>query len=217
MSYFTILENSNSIFVVKKSEFIGNIARVSTEDKAKEFINDIKTKHRDATHNVYAYIIGEDKNIQRFSDDGEPQGTAGIPILDVLKSNNLTDIVVVSTRYFGGVLLGASGLIRAYVKSATLAIQNSKIVEIVEGCLIKFIFNYDLFGKIQHVSNEKKWDVKNITYEDKVSLDISCELKEKDKIINELVNITNNNIQFDVTENIQYFKDDLKYYYVDEF
>src|SRR5690606_33864219 len=97
------------------------------EEEARAFINKIKSEHKEATHNVYAYIIGQNMGIQRYSDDGEPQGTAGVPVLDVINKNLVTDTAVVVTRYFGGVLLGAGGLVRAYSKGAALAIKESGI------------------------------------------------------------------------------------------
>ena len=105
MNYFTISANAKASFIEKRSEFIGYIAPVRTNDEAVAFINSIKAEHRKAKHNVYAYILRED-NISRYSDDGEPQGTAGVPVLDVLKKRDLTDVCVVVTRYFGGILLG---------------------------------------------------------------------------------------------------------------
>ena len=121
-SYKTIkIENSDE-FVEKKSRFIGYAKPLVTEDEAIEFIKKIRAKHPDATHNVYAYKVREN-NIQRYSDDGEPQGTAGMPVLNVIKMSGATDLCVVVTRYFGGILLGAGGLVRAYTKGAKIAVD----------------------------------------------------------------------------------------------
>ncbi len=114
MKYLTVKDETKSEFTEKKSLFIGHACRVYSEEEAIKFIEKIKTIYKDATHNVPAYIIGENREIQRYSDDGEPQGTAGIPALEVLKKKELTDTVIVITRYFGGTLLGSGGLIRAY-------------------------------------------------------------------------------------------------------
>ena len=120
----------------KKSRFIAHIAPAQTEEEAQAFIEKIKKQYWDARHNCWAYIIGQNKNIQRYSDDGEPQGTAGIPILEVIKKNDLTDCAVVVTRYFGGILLGAAGLTRAYTKGAVIAINAAGTVEKVLGLRI---------------------------------------------------------------------------------
>ena len=112
MGYTTIYEEAQASFTEKKSEFIGHIAPVSTADEAVAFINRIKAENRKARHNVYAYVLREG-NVSRYSDDGEPQGTGGVPVLDVINKSGLTDVCVVVTRYFGGILLGASGLTRA--------------------------------------------------------------------------------------------------------
>jgi len=151
MSYFTIKDEASAEFEERKSVFIGYAKRVKTEEEAKEFVAKIKTMHKQATHNCSAYIVGENKGIQRYSDDGEPQGTAGIPILEVIKKNDLTDIAIVVTRYFGGILLGAGGLVRAYSKGASEAIKVGGIVEKVKGLEIKAKLDYDLLGKIQYI------------------------------------------------------------------
>ena len=120
MNYLTVSEPAEASFIEKCSEFIGYISPVSTSEEAVDFINGIKARHRKAKHNVYAYILRQD-NISRYSDDGEPQGTAGMPVLEVLRKRGLTDICVVVTRYFGGILLGGGGLVRAYSHAASLA------------------------------------------------------------------------------------------------
>lgn len=138
MSYITVKDFGEDRFEEKKSEFIGYAKRVENEEEAKAFINEIKNMHKQARHNCSAYIIGKDMNIQRYSDDGEPQGTAGIPILEVMKKSRVTDCAVVVTRYFGGILLGAGGLTRAYTKGASIAIKSAGVVEKVEGLKLSF-------------------------------------------------------------------------------
>ena len=122
MGYTTIYEEAQASFTEKKSEFIGHIAPVSTTDEAVAFINRIKAENRKARHNVYAYVLREG-NVSRYSDDGEPQGTGGVPVLDVINKSGLTDVCVVVTRYFGGILLGASGLTRAYSQGCSMAVN----------------------------------------------------------------------------------------------
>ena len=178
MEYRTIKGQASAEYEEKKSVFIGSVARVSTEDEARNFINSIKASHREARHNVYAYVIGANCSIQRYSDDGEPQGTGGIPVLEVIKRNNITDIVIVVTRYFGGVLLGASGLVRAYSKAAALAVKEAGIVEKVNAVMLRIRIDYDLLGKIQYTFNKNNWQIDNTEYTDMVELSIVCE-KEK--------------------------------------
>ena len=127
-NYKTVKTENSDEFTEKKSRFIGYAKPVSTENEAIEFVKKIRSKHPDARHNVYAYKVREN-NIQRYSDDGEPAGTAGIPVLDVINKEGITDVCIVVTRYFGGTLLGAGGLLRAYTKGAKIAIDASVPVE----------------------------------------------------------------------------------------
>ena len=165
-------------FEEKKSVFVGQIKRVYTEDEAKDFIESIRKKHREANHNAFAYTLGEKKIVKRYSDDGEPQGTAGIPILECINKKDITFAVIVVTRYFGGVLLGASGLVRAYIKSAASAIDKSGIVEVVKGSEIKLIISYDLLGKFQHLFLENKIYIEDIVYTDKVEIKCIIEISQ---------------------------------------
>lgn len=212
MNYRTILNYGIYEFEEKKSIFKGYVNRVECEDDAKKFIYDIKTKHSDARHNVYAYIIGEQMLIQRYSDDGEPQGTAGIPILEVIKKNNLKDIVIVVTRYFGGTLLGVGGLTRAYVKAASGSIKNSKLVDKVLGNNITIKIDYDLIGKVQYFLNENKLDVRDVEYSDKVKIFIRCEKRDLKIIKSNIVELTSNNLDIEISDDVMYFKRDGKYY-----
>jgi uncharacterized YigZ family protein len=123
----TVKKESSEEYTVKKSRFIGYIKPVSSKQEALDFITEISKKNWDATHNVYAYVIREE-GVKKFSDDGEPQGTAGMPVLDVIEKNGVTDVCIVVTRYFGGIMLGAGGLVRAYSHSASLALSAGEIV-----------------------------------------------------------------------------------------
>lgn len=212
MGYKTILKDGFYEFEEKKSVFIGYTKRVESETLAKKFIEQIKSKHNDARHNVYGYIIGKNMLIQRYTDDGEPQGTAGIPILEVIKKNDLRDIVVVVTRYFGGILLGTGGLTRAYVKAASNAIKNSKIVDKVLGNDIYIKINYDLVGKIQYFLSENKIDVKNIDYLNDVNIFIRCEKNDLENIKSEIIELTSNNLNIEIGEDVMYFKNEGKYF-----
>ena len=150
MSYKTIYEEAQDSFVEKKSEFIGHIAPVKTAEEAVAFIERIRSENRKARHNVYAYIL-RDKNTSRYSDDGEPQGTGGVPVLDVLQKAGLTDVCVVVTRYFGGVLLGANGLVRAYSQGCKIAVNAAKIMEMHECSRFEFSCDYNMYGKVSYV------------------------------------------------------------------
>ena len=147
-SYRTVGQVGEAEIIIEKSLFIGYAAPAGTEEEALEFIQTIKKKHRDATHNVPAYVIGENNAVQRFSDDGEPSGTAGVPMLEVLKKEDLRDTVLVVTRYFGGIKLGAGGLVRAYTKAAKAALEAAGIVTRVLHQVVQVSIDYTLLGLI---------------------------------------------------------------------
>lgn len=136
----------------KKSKFIAHIKSIDSEEEASAYISEIKKEYWDARHNCYAYILGDGNEIQRFSDDGEPGGTAGKPILEVIAGSGLHNIVIVVTRYFGGVLLGTGGLVRAYRKSSADAIEKSLVVEKKKGVEAEITVGYTLIGKLQHIA-----------------------------------------------------------------
>lgn len=169
MEYRTVAKASSDEFVEKKSRFIGYIKPVTTQDEAVTFINEIKSKHWDATHNVYAYVL-RDGQTRRYSDDGEPQGTAGMPMLDVLRRENLTNVLCVVTRYFGGVLLGTGGLVRAYTKSTQLALENAGINEVNRYAVVLITCPYSLLGTVQNLLPEHNCIVEEIDYAADVTL-----------------------------------------------
>lgn len=206
MSYLTIKDEVSSEFEEKKSIFIGHAKRVYTDNEARDFINKIKNEHKEATHNVYAYVIGENMGIQRYSDDGEPQGTAGIPVLEVIKKNAVTDIAVVVTRYFGGIMLGAGGLVRAYSKGAALAIKDGGIVERVKGCTLDILMDYDLLGKVQYACGQNSWHIENIQYSDKVNMVLYIEANNVDKIKKTIIETTSGRANFETYDEDYYFK-----------
>lgn len=208
MSYKTLRKEAVGEYEEKKSLFIGAAKRVASEEEAREFINIIKARHKESRHNVYAYVIGQNMGIQRYSDDGEPQGTGGIPVLEVIKRNEMTDTVVVVTRYFGGILLGASGLCRAYSKAAALAVKNAGIVEKVFGIEFRIDISYELLGKVQYLFNQNSWQIENIDYTEKVSLMGLCERDKYETIKTAVIEVTNN--KFDIVKLYEgtYFKED---------
>lgn len=148
--YKTVQDEAFSELVEKHSRFIGYANPVEKESDAISFIEKIKTKHWDAKHNVYAYSLLKD-NVMRYSDDGEPHGTAGMPVLDILKKNEVTNTVIVVTRYFGGILLGTGGLVRAYTSVARLALDNAGIINMVSCFKIKLSCAYNLYGKVSSI------------------------------------------------------------------
>lgn len=145
--YFTLKQAAEAQFVERKSEFIGNASPVTTEREALDFINTIRSKYSDATHNVYAYILREG-NLTRFSDDGEPHGTAGLPVLDVLRKEQLCDCAVVVTRYFGGILLGAGGLVRAYSAGAKIGVDAAQKIFLKPFDIIEMRLDYGRYNRI---------------------------------------------------------------------
>lgn len=171
----SITNNVNQI-IIRKSKFICNVFRVFTEVEALELLNEIKNKHKDATHNCYAYIID---NIKRYSDDGEPSGTAGLPILSVLEKNNLNYVLVVVTRYFGGIKLGSNGLIRAYSKSTK---DSLNIEKLNEGKNIIIIFDYKDEKYINNII--KKEDIIKSSYNEQIKYNANISNEDLNKIDN---------------------------------
>ena len=150
-TYNTILQEGQDEIVEKKSRFIGYAVPVSSEDEAYAFVEKIRKQHYDARHNCYAFAIGSENTLLRFSDDGEPQGTAGKPILEVITGNAVVNICIVVTRYFGGTLLGTGGLVRAYTEAAKLALSDAGIHKMQLMKLVKITTNYNDSGKVQYL------------------------------------------------------------------
>lgn len=194
MDFFRTLHSYGSDeYVVEKSKFIGHAKSVQTEEEARMFVEEIKQKYKDATHNVWAYTIGQNMNIQRYSDDGEPQGTAGIPTLELIKKEDLRNVVVVVTRYFGGIKLGAGGLVRAYTKGAKLGLDAAKIVEKRPFVSVEIEIEYTLLGKIQNELSNNNYFVKEIEYADKVKINVFCESEKTEGLNKMILELTNAN------------------------
>lgn len=183
--YKTVSHAAEDEFVVNRSRFIGNIKPVATEDDAIDFINEIKQKYWDATHNVYAYVLREG-NIKRYSDDGEPHSTAGIPSLDVIVKEGLTDCVVVITRYFGGVLLGTGGLVRAYSQGAKVAINAGGIVIMRQCAICTVECEYTQYGKLEALIRSSADSLDNTVFSDKVIVEFSVNLENLSRFEKEL-------------------------------
>lgn len=183
-TYKTLHEYGKDEYIVEKSVFIGHAKPVTSEEEARAFIDEMKAKYKDATHNVWAYTIGQSMNIQRYSDDGEPQGTAGIPTLELIKKEDLRDVVVVVTRYFGGVKLGAGGLVRAYTKGAKIGLEAAKIVEKKLFRRISIACDYTLLGKLKNELAGNEYQLEDILYTDNVTIVVNCEFDRIDDLKN---------------------------------
>ena len=188
--YKTVKKRASDMFVEKKSEFIGYISPVSSEEEALAFIAEIKKKHADATHNCHAYIL-QGTEIARFSDDGEPSGTAGMPILEVIKREGLTGVCVVVTRYFGGILLGAGGLVRAYAKGAKIAIDAAGICTFVPFTEFTLNCDYSDYEKIRRDLDAKKIKCDDTEFATDVKLKLACRNELYQPFLDYATNITN--------------------------
>lgn len=190
-NFKTVFEEASAEESIEKSRFIGYAKPIKSEDEALSFIEQIKKKHWDATHNVPVYVLGEKYNIQRYSDDGEPSGTAGVPILSMLKNEGLTDLVVVVTRYFGGVKLGTGGLVRAYTHTAKLGLEAAKVVDKVLYQFCRVELDYTLHGKVQnYLLGVEHLIIEETLFTDSVTL-IICTLPEQlDMVIEKITDLT---------------------------
>lgn len=187
---YTIANNIEHQLVINKSQFIVNLIQVENEDQIIQELNNIKHKYKKATHHCYGYIIN---NIKRFNDDNEPSGTAGIPILSVLEKQQLNNVLCVITRYFGGIKLGAGGLIRAYTKGVTEALNKTKIIPLVEQKTIIIGFNYEYQKQIDNIL--KNITIVNKEFKDKVLYTIKVEINKIDNLKQQLKNIPNIEIE----------------------
>ena len=186
--------------VEKKSRFIATVKPVDSEEEASAFIAEMKKKYWDARHNCSAYVIGERGQVQRCSDDGEPAGTAGKPILEVLRGKKLTDVFVVVTRYFGGTLLGTGGLVRAYTSAAAEALAHTVIITKIHGFKLKIITDYTGLGKIQYILGQRGLSVLDTVYTDKVELTVLVPDDEEGFLMKELMEGTNGQAMTEKTE-----------------
>lgn len=188
--YDTVCEEANAEYVIQKSRFIAHILPVETYEEAKAFIAAIKAKYKDATHNVPVLVVGEKQEMQWSSEDGEPQGTAGAPILRMVVDRGLTNLVIVVTRYFGGTKLGTGGLMRAYTAAARLAIEEAKLCEVKEAIVLKYEFFYSHLAQIENISKTGVFNIEKIEYTDKITLEISGDIDRKQEIIDTVTEVT---------------------------
>ena len=193
--YKTLMKRGESMFIVNKSRFIGYGAPAQTEEEALDFLKEIRTRHKDATHNCFAYIIGANMGVMRYSDDGEPGGTAGLPIIEVMKARGVTHCCVVVTRYFGGVLLGAGGLVRAYSQGSAAAIDASDVG--VMHPTTQFIMDvpYNLLGRVEHFLKDQPVIVTDKTFADVVTLTAIVRTADETVVTEQLVQAMDGRIE----------------------
>lgn len=203
--YKTIEDYGIAEIVKKRSKFIAHARPVSSEAEAIEYLNFLKQKYWDARHNVYAYILREN-NIMRYSDDGEPSGTAGVPVLEILKKEELTDIIVVVTRYFGGILLGTGGLVHAYSKAAKAGVEAAGIVNMILCRKVKIKCDYNLSGKIQYEINEFEEAFEgDIKYDECVIQSVYVTVESVERFTKKIIDRTNAKAEIEFGE-IEYFE-----------
>lgn len=188
--YRTVEKEADDFFIEKKSRFIGYVKPVKTVDEATDFINQIKSKHWDATHNVYAYVL-RDNNIQRYSDDGEPSGTAGVPMLDVLLKENLVDVCVVGTRYFGGTLLGAGGLVRAYSHTSKIAVESGNIITMAQCSVLQVSVDYSFYDRMNIILSDFGATVENQDFADVVTITFYIRENLQEPLQDKLTDVSN--------------------------
>lgn len=188
--YKTTAENGTASYEIQKSRFIAYTSHVETEAEARDFVTAIKKKHFDARHNCSAWVLGADSSQQKSNDDGEPGGTAGNPILEAIKQHGLTNVVVVVTRYFGGIKLGAGGLIRAYSHTASLGLEATPCLEVKPFCLMEAEMDYSLLGTVENWIRNKELRTGETAYLDKVTVRLLVEPADCEAISTELTNLT---------------------------
>lgn len=188
--YKTTAENGTASYEIQKSRFIAYTSHVETEAEARDFVAAIKKKHFDARHNCSAWVLGADSSQQKSNDDGEPGGTAGNPILEAIKQHGLTNVVVVVTRYFGGIKLGAGGLIRAYSHTASLGLEATPCLEVKPFCLMEAEMDYSLLGTVENWIRNKELRTGETAYLDKVTVRLLVKPADCEAISTELTNLT---------------------------
>lgn len=189
--YRTVASEAAAEFEEKKSRFIASVKPVTSEEEAAAYISSLKSRYWNATHNVYAYYICGNNTLQKFSDDGEPSGTAGLPVLEAIKKLAVQDVVVVVTRYFGGTLLGAAGLVRAYGRSATLGIEAAGIIKRQLCVVTDMMLEYNLFGKVQSILGAKGYLIKDTSYGRDVQMSFYVPVDEYEPFVSLISEATN--------------------------
>lgn len=198
--YKTVYCGGEAEIIEKKSRFIATVCPVKSEEEAIAFIESMRKKYWNATHNCFAYVLGEQFQIQRCSDDGEPSGTAGKPMLDVLLGEEIHDVVVVVTRYFGGTLLGTGGLVRAYSGATKEGLLESKVITKMHGQKLSVQTDYTGLGKIQYILGQRGLTILNSIYTDKVELEVLLPEEEIPRVLSEITEGTNGQAVLNLSE-----------------
>lgn len=193
--YKTLLTAGEDEFIVNKSRFIGHGKPCENEDEALDFIAQTRARYRDASHNCYAYVLSPNKGIMRYSDDGEPGGTAGLPMMEVLKARDVTNCCVVVTRYFGGVLLGAGGLVRAYSKSASGAVKASGVGVMHPTARYLADVPYPLLGRLEYRLNDLPVEVADKAFADVITLDFWVRTVDETAVVEAIVRATDGRVE----------------------
>lgn len=200
IEYKTVTNKAKKEIIIKKSRFLSYVFPVETEDEIGRYLENIGKKHRDAAHNVFAYVLGKEREIQRSSDDGEPSGTAGQPVLEVITNRGLTNVLVVVTRYFGGIKLGRGGLIRAYSRAAAEGIDGASVV-IKKPCRVfKLTVDYANYGAVQKLLEELGLSLLSIAYTSYVNLEVLVPITLQDIFLRKLVEVTSNSVSIEKGE-----------------
>lgn len=205
IKYKTILKEASAEQIIDKSRFITYVCPVETKEEADLFIASIKAKHKDATHNVPAIVIGDKFQIQWASDDGEPQGTSGAPMVQMMVKEGLTNLAVVVTRYFGGIKLGTGGLVRAYTSSAKLGIEAAGQCEVKDMLVVTVKMDYTYLSKLQNYAQNGVFAIEDLIYEDMVKAVLSVEPEERDSLMELLANLTSGSYEI-VEEKVELVK-----------
>ncbi len=195
-SYKVIITNGTGEIVEKKSRFIGNVFRVENVSEAEEKIAEISKKYWDARHNCYAYVLGANSEISKCSDNGEPSGTAGKPILEVINGSGITNVLIIVTRYFGGVLLGTGGLVRAYTQAAQAGLSACQVGEMVYSQKLTLVVGYNMINNVQYYLGQNEIAIADSRYEADVQFDICVREKEVERIKDGLIQKTEGQISF---------------------
>ena len=189
-AYRTVAAPGNAQFIINKSRFIGHAAPCKTEEEALAFLASVRQQHKDASHNCYAYVIGRNAGIARYSDDGEPSGTAGTPIIEVIKARGVVDVCVVVTRYFGGILLGAGGLIRAYAEGSKVGLDAARVVVMHKTCRYAFDTDYASVGKLDFWLKSQPVQLNERSFGAEVTYDLSVRQEDAPAFLEGLVQVS---------------------------
>ncbi len=188
--YKTVINEAQAQIVIEKSKFIGYIRPVETQEEAEAFVTSIRVMNRDATHNVPAYVLGEKFEIQKYSDYGEPSGTAGVPVVQMLVKEGITNVAIVMTRYFGGIKLGTGGLVRAYTGIAKEALQAAGVAEVKDMDVMKVRIAYTHHGKAENAGQKGLFTIRNTEFTDAVTLEVVCDPDRTEEVRKNFMEIT---------------------------